>query len=131
MITIARPTWRWDPLRELDRMQREVSGIFSLPRPRRMAAFPPLNIHSGDEDVIITSEIPGVDPADVDLTVTGDTLTIKGTRKPHESRARPGIAGSGDRRLLPNRAAPYNVDAGKVQAECGRRTQDRAPPGRG
>jgi HSP20 family protein len=43
-----------------------------------------MNIHTGEEDVIITAEIPGIDPADIDLTVTGDTLTIRGTRKAQE-----------------------------------------------
>ena len=119
MITIERPSWRWDPWKEMDPMQREVSSIFTLPRPRRVASFPPLNIHSGDEDVIITSEIPGIDPADVDLTVTGDTLTIKGTRKPHEVKE--GLTwhrrerGSGD--FFRTVQLPYAVDAGKVQAD--------------
>ena len=119
MITIARPSWRWDPWREIDRMQQEVSGIFPLPKPRRAVNFPPLNIHSGDEDVIITSEIPGIDPADVDLTVTGDTLTIKGTRKPHEVKEgetwHRRERGSGD--FFRTVQLPFNVDAGKVQAE--------------
>lgn len=119
MITIARPTWRWDPWRELDRMQREISSVFTLPRARRVAAFPPLNIHSGDDDVIITSEIPGIDPADVDLSVTGDTLTIKGTRKPLEVKEgetwHRRERGSGD--FFRTVQLPYNVEAGKVQAE--------------
>jgi HSP20 family protein len=100
-------------------MQQEVSSIFPLPKPRRVANFPPLNIHSGDEDVIITSEIPGIDPADVDLTVTGDTLTIKGTRKPHEVKQgetwHRRERGSGD--FFRTVQLPFNVDAGKVQAE--------------
>lgn len=119
MITIARPSWRWDPWREMDRMQREVSSIFTLPRPRRAVSYPPLNIHSGDDDVIITSEIPGIDPADVELTVTGDTLTIKGTRKPYEVKEgetwHRRERGSGD--FFRTVQLPYTVDAGKVQAE--------------
>ncbi|HWR68442.1 MAG TPA: Hsp20/alpha crystallin family protein [Desulfomonilia bacterium] len=100
-------------------MQQEVSSIFPLPKPRRVANFPPLNIHSGDEDVIITSEIPGIDPADVELTVTGDTLSIKGTRKPHEVKEgetwHRRERGSGD--FFRTVQLPFNVDAGKVQAE--------------
>ena len=96
MITIARPDWRWDPWREIDRVQRDASSIFTLPRRRPEAAYPPMNIHTGEEDVIITAEIPGIDPADIDLTVTGDTLTIRGTRKApgSQDRVRPGIAGN-------------------------------------
>jgi HSP20 family protein len=119
MITIARPDWRWDPWREIDRAQRDASSFFTLPRNRPLAAYPPLNIHTGEEDVIITTEIPGIDPADIDLTVTGDTLTIRGTRKAQEvkhgetwhRRER----GSGN--FYRTVQLPYNVDGNKVQAD--------------
>ncbi len=42
--------------------------------------FPLLNIWSGPEDVLITAEIPGVDPSQIDISVTGDTLTLRGER---------------------------------------------------
>jgi HSP20 family protein len=118
MITIARPDWKWDPWREIHRAQRDVSSFFSLPRRRPLAAYPPMNIHTGEEDVIITAEIPGIDPADIDLTVTGDTLTIKGTRKAQETK--PGETwhrrerGAGN--FFRTVQLPYNVDGNKVQA---------------
>lgn len=118
MITIARPDLRWDPWREMDRLQREMTGVFTLPR-RPAAAFPPLNLHTGDDDVIITSEIPGIDPVDIDLTVTGDTLTIKGLRKEHEAKEgetwhrRERVSGNFYRTVQ----LPYNVDGNKVQAD--------------
>jgi len=118
MITIERPFFRWDPWREMDRLQREMTGVFNLPR-RRAAVFPPLNIHTGDDDVIITSEIPGIDPADVELTVTGDTLTIKGLRKEHETKEgetwHRRERGSGN--FYRTVQLPYNVDGNKVQAD--------------
>ena len=78
-----------------------------------------MNIHTGEEDVIITAEIPGIDPADIDLTVTGDTLTIRGTRKAQEVKQgetwhhRERGAGSFYRTVQ----LPYNVDGNKVQAD--------------
>jgi HSP20 family protein len=119
MITLARPDWRWDPWCEIDRAQRDASSIFTLPRHRPEAAYPPMNIHTGEEDVIITAEIPGIDPADIDLTVTGDTLTIRGTRKALEVRQgetwhrRERGAGNFYRTVQ----LPYNVDSNKVQAD--------------
>jgi HSP20 family protein len=119
MITLARPEWRWDPWREIDRAQRDANSIFTLPRRRPLAAYPPMNIHTGEEDVIITAEIPGIDPADIDLTVTGDTLTIRGTRKAQESKQgetwhrRERGAGNFYRTVQ----LPYNVDGNKVQAD--------------
>ncbi|MCK7470992.1 MAG: Hsp20/alpha crystallin family protein [Desulfomicrobium escambiense] len=94
-----------------------------------------MNIHSGDEDVIIASEIPGIDPADVELTVTGDALSIKGTRKPHEVKEgetwHRRERGSGD--FFRTVQLPFNVDRrkGPGRRVCQRRAQDRASPGRG
>ncbi len=52
--------------------------------------------------------------------MTGDTLTIKGTRKPHDVKQgetwHRRERGSGD--FFRTVQLPYNVDAGKVQAEC-------------
>ena len=78
-----------------------------------------MNMYAGDEDVIITSEIPGIDPAVVELTVSGDTLVLSGSReaqelKPDEKwhrRERP--HGSFSRTIQ----LPYNVDASKTVAE--------------
>jgi len=42
---------------------------------------PALDISESDTTVIVRAEIPGVDPKDLDITVTGDRLTIAGEKK--------------------------------------------------
>ncbi|HNY66649.1 MAG TPA: Hsp20/alpha crystallin family protein [Deltaproteobacteria bacterium] len=80
MARIGTVSWSWDPFREMERIERSWGDLLSgLGRPR-VAKFPPVNILTSEDDVIVTSEIPGVNPSDIDLTVTGDTLTIKGRR---------------------------------------------------
>ena len=51
--------------------------------PARMAqpAFPALNVWQGDEAVAITAELPGMDPADIEISVKDSVLTIAGDRK--------------------------------------------------
>ncbi|HOJ14439.1 MAG TPA: Hsp20/alpha crystallin family protein [Deltaproteobacteria bacterium] len=124
MITITRPSWTrdiwgWDPWRELDRLHREVSGIFGLPRLRRLAAYPPMNVHTADDDVVVTSELPGVDPSEVEITVSGDTLSIKGSRKPRELKEgeqwHRRERGFGE--FFRTVQLPFTVDASKVSAE--------------
>jgi HSP20 family protein len=119
MITITRPAWTWDPWGEVDRLQRQMGSSFTLPRHRSVRAYPPLNIHTGEDDVVITAEIPGIDPADIDITVTGDTLTIKGTRKEQEAKKEETWhrreRGSGN--FYRTVQLPYNVDGNKVQAD--------------
>jgi len=118
MSRIGRIGWSWDPIREMERLERDWSDFFSgFGRPSAVK-YPPVNISTGEDDVVITSEIPGVNPEDVDLTVTGDVLTLKGTRRQQElgegqawhRRER----GYGD--FYRTIQLPYNVESSKVEA---------------
>ena len=78
--------WRFggmtDPLREVQRLQQEMNRVFSGLDQAGSRENPPINAWVGESDVIVTSEIPGIDPAGVELSVVGDTLTISGAREP-------------------------------------------------
>ncbi len=39
------------------------------------------NIAENDIDIIIKAEIPGIDPKDIDISLAGETVTIKGEKK--------------------------------------------------
>ncbi|MCX7589334.1 MAG: Hsp20/alpha crystallin family protein [bacterium] len=41
-----------------------------------------IDVYQTDEDIVIESAIAGVDPEDLDINVTNDSITIKGKRKP-------------------------------------------------
>jgi len=43
-----------------------------------------LDVYETDQDVVVKSSVPGVKPEDIDITITGDTLTIKGETKAEE-----------------------------------------------
>ena len=45
------------------------------------SVYPPINIYDDGESFIARAEVPGVDPETIDVTVTGDTLTIRGKRE--------------------------------------------------
>ncbi|MFN6979313.1 MAG: Hsp20/alpha crystallin family protein [Gemmobacter sp.] len=44
-------------------------------------AFPALNVWQNDEAAAITAELPGVEPADIDIQVKDNVLTLSGERK--------------------------------------------------
>ena len=73
---------RWDPFREL---QREVGRIFESLDPfqtaRRALVYPPLNLYDAGERYILAAQLPGVASGEIDLTITGETLTLRGERK--------------------------------------------------
>ena len=42
---------------------------------------PPLDVGETDEAIQVTAELPGVDPKEVDISLTDDVLTIHGEKK--------------------------------------------------
>lgn len=75
---------RWDPLRllgeEVDRMFERL-GAASW---RNVRPFPALNVYEKGHRFLILAELPGVDPASIEVSVAGDTLTIRGERRRDE-----------------------------------------------
>lgn len=45
-----------------------------------------LDVAETDKEIKVTAELPGVDEKDIDITLTGDLLTIKGEKKIEEER---------------------------------------------
>jgi HSP20 family protein len=80
----------WDPWHELGRIQQELNRVFNA-RPTPMSANAPLvNIWRGEAGVLVTLELPGIDPEKLDITVHDDTVTIRGERpaQPLQEHAR-------------------------------------------
>jgi len=73
--------------REMDRLQREMNRLFEDYGPMRVRnapSYPALNVWSNDEGLLVTAEVPGVSPDDIEVNVIGETLTLSGVRKPDE-----------------------------------------------
>jgi HSP20 family protein len=67
-------------LNEMDRVFNAVGrplGLRSVPR----GTFPAINVYDQGEAAVLTAEMPGVNIDDLELTVLGDSVTIKGHRK--------------------------------------------------
>ena len=81
---------RWEPLNDVvslrDAMDRLFEESFITPRffaPLREGVMGtlPLDVVETENDVIVKASVPGLKPEDIDVTVVGDTLTIKGETK--------------------------------------------------
>ena len=46
-----------------------------------MGLAPPLDVSETEENVLVKVEVPGIEPKDIDISISGDTLTIKGEKK--------------------------------------------------
>jgi HSP20 family protein len=79
----------WDPLAEmadLRRMTGRVFGEFFGRTPFGMAATeglwsPMVDIYESDGGIRLTVELPGVKQEDIQVSIEGDALTLKGERK--------------------------------------------------
>lgn len=107
-----------DVWHEMQRLQHEMDRLFTGEALSFTGRYPAVNIWAGEDDMIVTSEIPGIEPGDIDISVTGDTLTISGSRTPDELKE--GEAYHRRERAYGrfNRTVqlPFKVDANKVGA---------------
>ena len=80
---------RWEPMRDMvtlrDAMDRLFDEAFTRPwssdGERGPMGTPAVDMYQTADDVVVKMAIPGIKPEDVQISVTGDTLTIKGEMK--------------------------------------------------
>jgi HSP20 family protein len=73
-------TYIADPFALMRRMSRDFDRSFG----GQTAAFPAVNVWQNEEAVVITAELPGIDPSDIDITVKNNVLTLAGERRAPE-----------------------------------------------
>jgi len=120
------PAWDWrSPLDELERMRRELDrlsggftgSVFRLPT---AGVFPLVNVTEDQNNYYVRAELPGVKTDELDISVTGETLTLSGERKLAEEsentsyHRREREAGSFSRVI----SLPARLDVDKVKAHA-------------
>ena len=110
----------WTIFDELESIQSDMNRLLSgAEAPRRArAAYPPLNVWSTADGLVLDAEMPGVDPQDVEISVVGDELSLRGKVNVQEPAAgetvlrRERPAGEFQRTLQ----LPFRANAGAVKA---------------
>ena len=80
--------------------------------------YPALNVSSTEEEAVVVADLPGFEPADVELSVEGTTLRLRGTRARDASEKgatyyrRERWSGSFERGVR----LPFEVESGKIEA---------------
>jgi len=83
---------RWDPFRETVSLRDAMNSLLqeSFVRPGGMGqvsqATLPLDVTENENDFVVKASLPGVKPEDVQITVHGDTLTIRGESKAEQEK---------------------------------------------
>jgi HSP20 family protein len=83
----------WDPVHEMVSLRDAMNSLLqeSFVRPTGMPAngsptMLPLDISENENEFIVKASLPAVRPEDVEITVQGDTLTIRGETKAQEEK---------------------------------------------
>ncbi|MHC4715942.1 MAG: Hsp20/alpha crystallin family protein [Planctomycetota bacterium] len=110
----------WNPWRRLRELEHEMRRAFrEAERPRR-GVYPPVNIWTSAEGAVVTAELPGVDPQDLEIEAVKNTLTLRGEIKVAE----PAEGQVWHRRERPSGAfartveLPFPIDPDSVEATC-------------
>jgi HSP20 family protein len=78
---------RWSPARDMvrlsDAMDRMFEDAWTRPVPARAEreARLPLDVYTTPSEIVLTANVPGLKPDEVEITLEGDTLSIHGEFK--------------------------------------------------
>jgi len=77
------PEWtlfeNWFPLNREERRWQQSRGAFGY------AKYPPVNLWHSDDTIVVDAELPGVNPQQVEVTLSENELTISGERPAKET----------------------------------------------
>ena len=77
---------RWEPMREMMTLREAMDRLFDEAFTRPLSSIggmemPSIDMYQTDNDVVIKAALPGMDPQDVNISVSADVLTLKGDYK--------------------------------------------------
>lgn len=113
---------RWDPFTGMRQLQRELDRVFRGFgfNDDQGAVFPAINLYASETEAVVTAEVPGIDPNNIEVSVRGDTFTISGSREDGDL----GEEATWHRRERPRGkfsrtiSLPFAVDSEKVRADA-------------
>ncbi len=111
---------RWNPVRDLislrEAMDRFVNDGLSRAQDYRQVWQLPIDAYATEDAIILTADVPGLTPDALEVTLEGDTLTIRGEFKNHEENRnyllKERLSGNFERTLTINTP----IDSGKIEA---------------
>ncbi len=79
---------RWEPLRDIISLRDAMDRLFEDSFVRLSRLWPtlgewqlPIDMYQTENEVVVKAAVPGFKPEEIDISITGDTLTIKGEHK--------------------------------------------------
>ena len=125
---MAKEVMKWEPARGFSQLRREMDRLiedFFAPQAwwgRRLWEgewTPAVDVAETPEQIMVKAELPGIDPKEINISMTRDILTIKGEKKSEREEKKENYllversCGSFSRSL----ALPTAVNADKIEAK--------------
>jgi len=74
--------WNLDVWREMERLRRDMDGLFSnYGRTAASATYPLINVYEDKDNMVVTAELPGATKEKVSITFSDGVLTIAGKQE--------------------------------------------------
>ena len=86
-LQIRKPLKEMTPFKEFDRMRREMDRLWDSFLERRPGStkeddfLPALDLSETKNELVVKCEVPGMEPKDIDISLSDGMLTIKGEKK--------------------------------------------------
>lgn len=82
---------RFEPMREMMTLREAMNQLFddSFTRPFNVnggSSLPAIDLYQDNENVVVRAVLPGMKPADVNISITADVLTLRGEYAQQEDR---------------------------------------------
>lgn len=113
---------RWDPFATLARLDAEFDRLVRYAFGTVDDGYvPPVEVTTDGDDLLITMELPGVDPARIDVEVADGHLTVSGERQERSEHTRGRVLVKEIRHGAFRRSfrLPEGVTADQIDAEAG------------
>ena len=125
---MARDLMKWSQLPGMSSIQEEMNRMFDrFFRGGDLSEIgtagmwlPPIDLSETPDKITVKAEIPGMDPKEIDISIQGDTLIIKGEKKEEKEEKGKNYYRMERRYGSFSRSVdlPTSVDTNKVTAEC-------------
>ncbi len=118
--------FRWgtnfDPFAGLRYIQRELERLgwpwYAESRRVGGGAYPPVNVYDSDNEILVQCEVAGVEAKDLEVSITGETLNVKGLKRalPDAEKLNFIRRERGEGEFTRTVVLPDEVDAEKIEA---------------
>lgn len=83
----------WKPFGEVSSLRKEMDNLWNnflgetaFPGSFSKDWLPSVDVSETDDQLVIKAELPGLDAKDVNVSISGDVLTVKGEKKKEEEK---------------------------------------------